>query len=215
MRCPKAAQQFRSLRLGISYQFGSRLIAKRLGSSGSMKCKVDHGTRQHLRCSVRIPPASYPQLICEGLKQLLAWSPYALARRPATRFPLASAAVDLAQIPRAAQPRSQRRNEVFPGQGGWRCSRRGSMTSARLTNTSDSNGMGVWAPDGGTIKGKFVEVTADRTTRQFVSRGEISFLIRVNGNAFTGTASAIFYDADGRRLRGPLPATLEGQRIVL
>jgi len=82
-------------------------------------------------------------------------------------------------------------------------------------NTSDSNGMGVWAPDGGTIKGKFVEVTADRTTRQFVSRGEISFLIRVNGNAFTGTASAIFYDADGRRLRGPLPATLEGQRIVL
>jgi len=81
-------------------------------------------------------------------------------------------------------------------------------------NTSDSNGMGVWLPDGDKIKAKFVEVTADRTTRQFVSRGEISFLIKVNGNAFTGTASAIFYDVKGLRLRGPLPATLEGQRVV-
>jgi hypothetical protein len=81
-------------------------------------------------------------------------------------------------------------------------------------NTSDSNGMGVWAADGDGIKGKFVEVTADRTTRQFVSRGEISFLIRVNGNALSGTASAIFYDAQGRPLRAPLAATLEGQRVV-
>jgi hypothetical protein len=81
-------------------------------------------------------------------------------------------------------------------------------------NTSDSNGMGVWVTGRDSIKGKFVEVTADRTTRQFVSRGEISFLIRVTGNAFSGTASAIFYDAEGRRIRGPLPATLEGQRVV-
>ncbi len=81
-------------------------------------------------------------------------------------------------------------------------------------NTSDSNGMGVWLPDGDRIKGKFVEVTADRTTRQFVSRGEISFSIKVNGDDFNGTASAIFYDAKGLQLRGPLPATLEGQRVV-
>ena len=81
-------------------------------------------------------------------------------------------------------------------------------------NTSDSNGMGVWVPDGDRIKGKFVEITADRTTRQFVSRGEISFLIKVNGNTFSGTASAIFYDAEGRPFRGPLPATLQGQRVV-
>jgi len=81
-------------------------------------------------------------------------------------------------------------------------------------STSDSNGVGVWVLDGESIKGKFVEVTADRTTRRFVSRGEISFLIKVNGDAFTGTASAIFDDATGLRLRGPLPATLEGQRVV-
>ena len=81
-------------------------------------------------------------------------------------------------------------------------------------NTSDSNGVGVWAPDGDKVKGKFVEVTADRTTRQFVSRGEISFSIKVNGDAFSGTASAIFFDAKGARIRGPVSATLEGQRVV-
>lgn len=81
-------------------------------------------------------------------------------------------------------------------------------------NSSDSNGLGVWVRDGDAMKGKFVEVTADRMTRQFVSRGEISFVVKVNGNALIGTASAIFYDAAGRRLRGPIAATLEGQRVV-
>jgi hypothetical protein len=81
-------------------------------------------------------------------------------------------------------------------------------------NTSDSNGMGGWVSDGDRIKGKFVEVTADRTTRQFVSRGEISFIINLNGNSFSGTASAIFYDAKGQPLRGPFPATLQGQRVA-
>jgi hypothetical protein len=81
-------------------------------------------------------------------------------------------------------------------------------------NTSDSNGLGVWVPDGDRIKGKFVEVTGDRATHQFVSRGEISFLIKVTGNEFSGTASAIFYDARGQQLKGPLTATLAGQRVM-
>jgi hypothetical protein len=81
-------------------------------------------------------------------------------------------------------------------------------------NTSDSSGMGVWVPDAGRVKGKFVEVTADRTTRQFVSRGEISFLIKVNGEVLSGTASAVFFDAEGRQFKGPLAATLEGQRVI-
>jgi hypothetical protein len=79
------------------------------------------------------------------------------------------------------------------------------------SQTSDSNAMGVWLPDGTRIKGKLIEITADRTTHQFVSRGEISFSLKVNGNAFSGTASATFCDPDGRR---PLPATLEGQRVL-
>lgn len=81
-------------------------------------------------------------------------------------------------------------------------------------NTSDSNGMGVWIPDNDRIKGKFVEVTANRMTHHFVSRGEISFSIEVNGNTFSSVASAFFYDAEGRRLRGPVAATLKGRRDV-
>ena len=81
-------------------------------------------------------------------------------------------------------------------------------------NTSDSNAMGVWLADGVGIKGKIVEITADRSTRQFVSRGEISFSLRVDGNAFTGTASAVFYDAVGRQVRGPVQATLKGKRVL-
>lgn len=82
------------------------------------------------------------------------------------------------------------------------------------SNTSDSNGAGAWTPVGDRVKGKFVEVTADRTTRRFVSRGEITFMVRVNGDALSGTASAVFYDEGGRQTRGPLAATLEGRRIV-
>src|ERR1051325_6440347 len=61
-------------------------------------------------------------------------------------------------------------------------------------STSDSNGRGGWTQAAADIKGKFVEVTADRATRQFVSRGEISFLLHVKGDALSGTASATFYD---------------------
>lgn len=82
-------------------------------------------------------------------------------------------------------------------------------------STSDSNGMGVWLADGGRIRGKFVEVTADRATRRFAGRGEISFSIQVNGQAFRGTASAVFFDAEGRQLKAPIAATLEGRRVSL
>jgi len=81
-------------------------------------------------------------------------------------------------------------------------------------NTSDSNGMGAWRTDGDRIKGQFVEVTADRATRQFAGRGEIAFSIKVIRDTFTGTASANFYDAEGHSLRGPVAATLEGQRVM-
>lgn len=81
-------------------------------------------------------------------------------------------------------------------------------------NTSDSSAMGVWLADGDGVKGKVVEITADRTTRKFVSRGEISFSLKVNGDTFKGTASAVSYDSEGRQRGGPLPATLVGRRVL-
>jgi hypothetical protein len=82
-------------------------------------------------------------------------------------------------------------------------------------NTSDSDGKGVWVIDGDHIKGKFVEVTADRGTHQFVSRGEISYDIMVDDKSFTGTAIARFYDLNDRLMQSPISTTLAGKRVTL
>jgi len=81
-------------------------------------------------------------------------------------------------------------------------------------DTSDSNLMGAWRQDGDGFTGKLVEITADRTTHHVQSRGEISFALTVSANAFSGTAQAVFYDTNGQRVRGPLQAKLEGERVL-
>ena len=81
-------------------------------------------------------------------------------------------------------------------------------------STSDSNLMGVWLPDGDGFRGKVVEITADRTTHQYVGRDEISFALKVSGNTFSGTASAQFYDAKGQQIGRPRQARLEGERVL-
>jgi hypothetical protein len=82
--------------------------------------------------------------------------------------------------------------------------------------TSDSDGKGIWVTDGDKIKGKWAEVTADRTTRQFVSRGEISYEIVVNGDTLNGTLTARSYDANDTLIDGPTrPSRFEGKRVTL
>ena len=81
-------------------------------------------------------------------------------------------------------------------------------------NTSDSNLMGAWQTDGNGYKGKLVEITAERNTHQFASRGEISFAVTVSGNTFTGTASATFFDPSGRQVKGPIQVTMAGDRVM-
>lgn len=81
--------------------------------------------------------------------------------------------------------------------------------------TSDSDGKGVWITDGDRIKGKWVEVVADRATHKFTGRTEISFDIAVHGNTFTGTESARSYDANGILTDGPTaPGQFEGKRVT-
>lgn len=82
-------------------------------------------------------------------------------------------------------------------------------------NTSDSSALGAWQPDGEEIKGKIVEITADRTTHKFASRVDISFSIKVSGDEFSGNASATFYDEKGAHLRGPVLVSLTGARVKL
>lgn len=81
--------------------------------------------------------------------------------------------------------------------------------------SSDSDGKGIWVIDGDRIKGKWVEVTADRATHKFTRRAEIAFDIRVNHDAFAGTATARTYDADGFLTDGPTPpGKFEGKRVT-
>lgn len=81
--------------------------------------------------------------------------------------------------------------------------------------TSDSVGMGVWESGGDIVRANFVEVTADRQSHAFVSKGVIHFMLSVEGDRFTGLAEARFYDEQDRQVRGPLPSHLEGRRVQL
>jgi hypothetical protein len=77
-------------------------------------------------------------------------------------------------------------------------------------NTSDSNLMGGWRWAGDEYQGNLVEITADRVSHKFASRGQISFELKVTGNAFAGTARATFFDASGRRIKGPIRVGMKG-----
>jgi hypothetical protein len=82
-------------------------------------------------------------------------------------------------------------------------------------STSDSLGVGPWKKvDNDTIKGKFIEPTADRTTHQFVNNLVVTFEVTVDGDTFSGPAEARYYDANWNLLEGPYPATLNGKRIT-
>ena len=81
--------------------------------------------------------------------------------------------------------------------------------------TSDSDGKGIWIADGSRIRGKWMEITADRTTHKFVSRGELPFDIQVTGDTFSGTLSARFYDPNGKPLQDFPAAPIHGNRLTL
>jgi hypothetical protein len=79
--------------------------------------------------------------------------------------------------------------------------------------TSDSNLMGAWRIVGDEYRGKVVEITADRTTHRFATRGEISFELKVQ-RLGTGTVArareavnvllATFQDGGSRYLGGDI-----------
>jgi len=82
--------------------------------------------------------------------------------------------------------------------------------------TSDSDGKGVWTSDQGDVRGRWVEIIADRATHRYAGRTEISFSFKVNGDSFSGTETARGYDAEDRPAFGPTPpAPFEGRRVAL
>jgi hypothetical protein len=81
--------------------------------------------------------------------------------------------------------------------------------------TSDSDGKGVWKMVDGRVRGKFVEITADRVTHKFIGIGEISFDLTVTGDHFEGSGSARFYNADRQPTEGPFATTFTGSRVTV
>ncbi len=81
---------------------------------------------------------------------------------------------------------------------------------------SDSDGKGIWMTDGKRVKGKWVEVIADRATHRFAGRLEISYDVAVSGDTYTGMETVRAYDAAGNSTAGPAtPVSLEGKRVKL
>jgi hypothetical protein len=76
-------------------------------------------------------------------------------------------------------------------------------------NSSDSDGKGIWVSDGDRIKGKWVEVIAERATHKFTGRAEISYDIKVSVDNFSGTVTASSYDANGTPVGSPVADTGE------
>jgi hypothetical protein len=81
--------------------------------------------------------------------------------------------------------------------------------------TSDSDGKGIWVAKGNRIKGKWVEITADRATHKFAGRLELSFDLQIDGDRLIGSRSAMPFDADGKRSGGPFQGDFTGTRVTL
>jgi hypothetical protein len=82
--------------------------------------------------------------------------------------------------------------------------------------TSDSDGKGIWAVRNDHIESKWVELSADRATRQYAGRLEFTMQIRVSGDSLTATETVEVFDATGAP--GVAPATpkpLSGSRVTL
>lgn len=82
--------------------------------------------------------------------------------------------------------------------------------------TSDSDGKGIWVARGDRVESKWVELSADRATRQYAGRLELTMRITVRGDSLTATETAQVFDATGAPAPAPAtPKPLRGARVTL
>lgn len=91
---------------------------------------------------------------------------------------------------------------------------------AAEADNSSSAGMGEWVPvriDGQPgARGAFFEVNASKTTNQFTTILVVTFEVRLSAlqpGAFSGPATATYYDGNRNVVAGPFPAVLKGQHF--
>ena len=78
----------------------------------------------------------------------------------------------------------------------------------------DSDGKGAWVADAGRVRGKWIEVMADRDTHAFTGRGEYAFQVTVAGDHLRGQGEMHLFDANGRP-NGEIPTMFEGDRVIV
>lgn len=85
------------------------------------------------------------------------------------------------------------------------------------TETSDTAGLGIWADhDGQAVKARFEEFRLAHADGTTVTHGAVDFTLKVVGDELLGECEFNIFDPEnGTRLKGPLKATLTGQRVVL
>lgn len=79
---------------------------------------------------------------------------------------------------------------------------------------SDSDGKGLWVADGSRIRGKWVEVMADRDTHKFTGRGEYSFELSVSGDHLSGSGTMHLFDS-ANVPGGAIPTAFSGERVKI
>ncbi len=79
---------------------------------------------------------------------------------------------------------------------------------------SDSDGKGIWVAEGTHIRGKWVEIMADRATHLFTGRGEYSFVISASGDRLSGEGKMALFSANGDSI-GVIPTTFDGNRVTI
>ena len=81
--------------------------------------------------------------------------------------------------------------------------------------TSDSDGKGIWVARRDRVVGKWVEISADRATRKFVGRLDLSFDLKVSGDRLTGSRFAQSFDVNGTPTGEPFQGLFTGTRVTL
>lgn len=79
---------------------------------------------------------------------------------------------------------------------------------------SDSDGKGVWIANGSHVRGKWVEVMADRDTHRFTGRGEYDFELSVSGRTLSGSGTMHLFDARNVP-HGAIATTFTGTRVTV
>lgn len=82
--------------------------------------------------------------------------------------------------------------------------------------TSDSDGKGIWVARGDRVESKWVELSADRASRQYAGRLELTMQIMVKGDSLTATETVRVFDATGAPTPAPAtPNPLRGAHVTL